>query len=670
MQSSASRLIDSLPDPVWTALPDGRADFVNKRWCEYTGLGFDEACGHGWHAAVHPDDRPDFLARWRSILESGGQGEVEARLRRFDGAYFWFLLRANPVVDALGKVVGWCGVGTDLGDRRWAETLLAGEKRLLEMVARSLPLAGVLEALCNFVEDAAPSCLCSILSIDPDGVRFRHGAGPSLPIAYNEVLDGLVMDHNYGPCGMAANLSIQVIAADVASDPRWKSSSWPGLVLGHDLRSCWSTPVLSRDDQVIGVFALYKREPSSPTPREQDLIRQFTHIASIAIERAQSDESLKQSEARKTAILNSALDCIITIDSEGRIVEFNPAAERTFGHLEQEVLGQPMAEVIIPRRLREKHQHGLARYLATGESRLLGTRVEMSAVRADGVEFPVELTIARTQSDGPPSFTGYLRDISERKRSEEALHKIRSELSHMARVTSLGALTASIAHEVNQPLAGIVTNANTCLKMLASDPPNVAGAQETARRTVRDGNRAADVIKRLRALFTKADTTSEAVDLNEAAREVVALSGSDLQHSRTVVRTELADDLPLVAGDRVQLQQVIMNLLLNAADAMSEIEDRPRRVVIRSERAGEDRVGLAVQDVGIGLDPQTADRLFEAFYTTKAEGMGIGLAVSRTIIENHGGRLWAAPNDGPGATFGFSIPRHIEEAPGSAIATL
>ena len=160
------------------ACADGRADFVNRRWCEYTGLGFDEACGHGWHAAVHPDDRPDFLARWRSILESGGQGEVEARLRRFDGAYFWFLLRANPVVDALGKVVGWCGVGTDLDDRRWAETLLAGEKRLLEMVAQSLPLARVLEALCNFVEDTAPSCLCSILSIDPDGVRFRPRRRP------------------------------------------------------------------------------------------------------------------------------------------------------------------------------------------------------------------------------------------------------------------------------------------------------------------------------------------------------------------------------------------------------------------------------------------------------------------------------------------------------------
>ena len=281
------------------------------------------------------------------------------------------------------------------------------------------------------------------------------------------------MDHNYGPCGMAANLNTQVIAADVASDPRWRASSWPSLVLSHDLRSCWSTPVLSRDSKVIGVFALYKRVPSSPTAREQDLIKQFTHIASIAIERAQSDQSLKQSEARKAAILNSALDCIITIDGEGRIVEFNPAAERTFGYREHEVLGEPMAEIIIPRGLREKHQHGLAHYLATGESRLLGTRVEMSAVRADGVEFPVELTIARTHSDGPPILHRLpARDISERrKRSEEALHKIRSELSHMARVTSLGALTASIAHEVNQPLAGIVTNANTCLKMLASDPP-------------------------------------------------------------------------------------------------------------------------------------------------------------------------------------------------------
>jgi signal transduction histidine kinase len=196
--------------------------------------------------------------------------------------------------------------------------------------------------------------------------------------------------------------------------------------------------------------------------------------------------------------------------------------------------------------------------------------------------------------------------------------------------------------------------------MLAADPPNVDGARETARRTIRDGNRASDVITRLRALFGKKDATAESVDLNEATREVIALSWSDLQRGRVILRPELADDLPPVMGDRVQLQQVILNLLLNASDAMSGVDDRPRHLVIRTGRDDDDRVRLTVQDAGAGVEPQDMDRLFEAFYTTKSGGMGIGLSVSRSIIESHHGRLWATPNDGPGATFSFSIPRGPE----------
>ena len=257
---------------------------------------------------------------------------------------------------------------------------------------------------------------------------------------------------------------------------------------------------------------------------------------------------------------------------------------------------------------------------------------------------------------GQLEYIGAVRDITERRHAEEALGRLRSEIAHMARITSLGALTASIAHEVNQPLSGIITNANTCLKMLAANPPNVLGARETARRTVRDGNRAADVIRRLRALFSKRDVAIEPMDLNEGAREVIALAWSDLQRSRMIVRSELADDLPLIMGDRVQLQQVILNLLLNAADAMEGVEDRSRQVLIRTEPENGGCVRLSVQDAGVGFDPQAGDKLFEAFYTSKGDGMGIGLSVSRSIIENHGGRLSAALNDGPGATFSFSVP--------------
>jgi len=270
---------------------------------------------------------------------------------------------------------------------------------------------------------------------------------------------------------------------------------------------------------------------------------------------------------------------------------------------------------------------------------------------------------ATRDQDGQLEYIAAVQDVTARRLSEDALDKARLELAHVARVTSLGALTASIAHEVNQPLSGIVTNASACLHMLAADPPNVEGARETARRTIRDSNRASEVIGRLRALFSKKSSTSDSVDLNEAAREVIALSLSELQRNRVILRPELADDLPPITGDRVQLQQVILNLLRNASDALSVVEDRPRQLLVRTEPDEGNRVRLTVQDSGVGFDPQLADRLFEAFYSTKNDGMGMGLSVSRSIIESHHGRLWASLNNGPGATFSFSIPCRPAGAP-------
>ena len=839
MENELLRVVDALPGLVWTALPDGHIDFLNQRWCEYTGLSVEEAYGRGWQTAIHPEDLPELLERWRSILASGEPGKMEARLRRFDGEYRWFVFRARPLVDASRQIVKWCGMSTDIEDlrrpeeadharkehycsiadsipaliafmtpdgevesvnrhvmeyfgatleelkgwaaggtvhpddlptvtaawkraldtgepydvkirmrradgiyrwfhvrglpvrdtkgrvTRWcvleadiddrerAEILLAGEKRLLEMVAGGHSMPEILEALCRLVESIASGCYCSVVLVDPSGTRLEHGAAPSLPASFITSIIGRPVNVDSGPCAMAASLDEQVIAADLALETRWAEYAWCPMAMAHGLQACWSTPISSTAGKVLGAFAIYYNQPRAPTPPEQVVIDQFTHIARIAIERAQGDAALKRSEARKTAILDSALDCIVTIDHEGCVTEFNPAAERTFGYRRDEVVGKQLADVIIPPSLRETHRRGLARYLATGAAQMIGRRVEMTAVRADGVEFPVELAITRIPLDGPPSFTGYLRDITERKQAEErlrrseaflaegqrlsltgtfswrvaadeirwseqiyrifefdpslpvtleligsrvhpddmpllfdmverargdagdfeydhrlqmpdgsvkylhlighgtrdkdgrleyigavqdvtqrrlaeqALGEVRSELAHVAKVASLGVLTASIAHEVNQPLSGIITNAGTCLRMLAADPPNVDGARETARRTIRDGNRASDVITRLRALFGKKGATTESVDLNEAAREVIALSSGDLQRGRVILRPEFADDLPPVTGDRVQLQQVILNLLRNASDAMSGVDDRPRQLVIRTEREEE-----------------------------------------------------------------------------------
>ena len=258
---------------------------------------------------------------------------------------------------------------------------------------------------------------------------------------------------------------------------------------------------------------------------------------------------------------------------------------------------------------------------------------------------------------GRLEYIGAAQDVTQRRLAEEALAKARSEIASVARASTLGVLTASIAHEVNQPLSGIITNSGTCLRMLSTDPPNIEGARETARRTMRDGNRASDVITRLRTLYSKKELSPESMDLNDATREVTSLTLSEMQRNRVILRQELADNLPLITGDRIQLQQVILNLLRNACDAMSAVDDRPRELFVRTELEDGDGIRLSVQDAGVGFKPEAADRLFQAFYTTKNDGMGIGLSISRSIIEAHQGRLWATVNNGPGVTFSFSIPR-------------
>jgi PAS domain S-box-containing protein len=480
-----SSIINTIPMLAWSARPDGFCDFLNQRWLDFTGLSAEQARGSGWGAAIHPDDAKGLLDSWQMALMTGQLVDVEARMRRFDGEYRWFLLRASPLRDESGKIVKWYGTNTDIDDRKRAEEELRRSEAFLAEGQR-LSLSG------SF-----------LWRLDTDEITFSE-----------QLYRTFEFDRD-------APVTLERIGSRVHSE---------------------DIPLLTDK-----------------------------------IEAARSGNSVLNYEIK---------------------------------------LRMPDGSV--------KHLRTVAH----------GTR----------------------DRDGRPEIIGAIQDVTEHRLAEEALTQARSDLAHVTRVTSLGVLTASIAHEVNQPLSGIITNAGTCLRMLAASPPNVEGARETAKRTIRDGNRASELITRLRALFTKKESTTEPVDLNEAAQEVIALSLSELQRNRVILRPEFADDLPVVTGDRVQLQQVILNLLKNASDAMRAVNDRPRQLRIRTQRGTDDQVRLTVQDVGVGLDPQAMDRLFQAFYTTKNDGMGIGLSVSRSIIERHHGRLWAEPNDGPGATFSFSIP--------------
>src|SRR5882762_325302 len=314
--------IDTIPVLAWCTRPDGSNEFLNQRWLDYTGLTIEEARGWGWKVAIHSNDLPQLLDVWQGLLVSGKPGELEARLRRADGVYRWFLFRVEPLRDPQGAIVKWYGTNTDIDDRKRAEALLAAENQILEMVATGRSLAVILDGLCRLVDTLCDKSLASILLIDPNGRCLRRGAGPSFPEAFMAAVDGVEIGPCVGSCGTAAYRKEQVIVCDIATDPL--SANYRELALANGLRSGWSTAILSSDGSVLGVFGVYGREPRSPTPQHHHTIKQITHLASVAIERKQAAESLHASDllARgQLEALTHTLDALAQESDPDRLLE-------------------------------------------------------------------------------------------------------------------------------------------------------------------------------------------------------------------------------------------------------------------------------------------------------------------------------------------------------------
>jgi PAS domain S-box-containing protein len=600
--------IDTIPALAWAARPDGAAEFLSKHYLDYTGLSAEQGLDWGWSSAVHPDDMTELAAIWQSILASGKSGETEARLRRFDGRYRWFLFRVSPLRDDRGNIVKWYGVNTDIEDQKRSDEIW------------------------RTIVETTPDCV-KVISREGTVLRVNSAGAAMAGVPFTGQVRGL----NFFDF--------------VAPEHRAK------YVAFHD--SICNGQKGRMEFDLINAHGVRRRMETHAAPLNRgDASTVQLGVTRDITDRKVVEERLRRSEAflaegqhlarMGNLSWNVGSGDIVGSEQLYRIFDFEPGTIITRNRIAKRVHPEDMPQLMD---MVERGNRGegdfeqiLRIVLPDGSIKHLHVIAHRARDREDTVEY-----------------IGAVLDITQRRLAEEAFEKLRSELAQVTRFVSLGTLTASIAHEVNQPLAGIVTNAGTCLRMLALDPPNIEGAQETARRTIRDGKRAADVIARLRALFTKRAATVEPVDLNDATREVLALSSGDLQRSRVMLRTELADELPAVAGDRVQLQQVIMNLLRNAADAMSIVEDRQRLLMVRTAREDR-RVCLSVRDAGVGLGSDGIERLFDAFYTTKSDGMGIGLSVSRSIIERHNGRLWAQANDGPGATFSFAIPFDPEMA--------
>ena len=604
-------MIDTIPMTAWSALPDGYCDFVNQRWLDYAGVTLAEAVGWGWGAVIHPDDLPKLSMRWRSCLASGEAMHGEARMRRADGVYRWFLFLGNPLRDSAGSIVKWFGTNVDVEDLKRAEEALRESERNLSQIINAIPTTAW---------STRPDGYCDFLSdrwLDYAGFTFEQAVGWNWTAAIHP------------------------------DDAAGLFQYWQGCLAS-------GTPVdtEARMRRFDGEYRWFLFRANPLRDASGNIIKWFGTNVDIE-DRKLADERLRRSEVllAEGQRLSQTGSFYWRVDSDEitasaelyRILAMAVATPITFGHVSDRV----HAEDVAP--LYEKVSQAVAgRQGLDHESRLK---------MQDGSYKHLRITASPSiDTEGGLEYFGSIQDVTERRRSEEALTEVRSELAYMTRIASMGVLTASIAHEVNQPLTGIITNCSACLHLLTADPPDLEAALETVRRSIRDSHRASDVIKRLRALFAKQNTATELVDINEAAREVIALSMSELQRNRVSLRADFSATLPLILGDRIQLQQVILNLLLNGSAALSTVADRPRRLQIRTEGSADGGLRLTVQDNGVGIGDVDADRLFEAFYTTKSQGLGIGLSVSRTIVENHHGRLWANSNDGPGAVFTLSLP--------------
>jgi len=351
-------------------------------------------------------------------------------------------------------------------------------------------------------------------------------------------------------------------------------------------------------------------------------------------------------------IMETALDAVVVMNSDGVVADWNDRAAGVFGWSRDEAVGRTMADLIIPERNRRAHKTGLRRYLDSGQAKILGRRIELSGLRKNGEEFPVELSISAIQDGENILFVGCLRDITERI----ALRFARAELARVMQVMAMGEMAASIAHEIKQPLAAIVASSNSALRWLGMETPDLDKARAALKRIADSGHHANEVLGGIRSMLTKDSEAKDPQDVNKLIRDSLTLIRREIEHQRVSVLTELFDGLPQVLASRVQLRQVIINLIMNAIDAMSTVADRERILQIKTEVHELNYFMITVEDSGIGIDPKHVNRIFEAFFTTKSHGMGMGLAICRSIVESHGGRLSVSPGRPHGSIFQVLLP--------------
>ncbi len=622
---------------------EGRLVYMNREGLRF--LEVDEA---------HVLNRPmvDFfsgemrVAAAAAVAEAraGGCGRFQGLLQARSGPERWWDIAVRPITGMDGDVVQLLAVSRDITERRRDEAVRAAQQHVLGMIATGSALENVLDCLVRLVEQQASGMQCSVLLLDEDGTHVRHCAAPNLPAEYVRAIDGLPIGPRNGSCGTAMFRCTPVIVTDILTDPLW--DDYREVARQAGLRACWSVPICSTERKALGSFAMYYAEPRSPSDVELRLIESAADIARIAIEHQRAHQALHASEARNRAMLRAIPDWMFLTTVDGIFLDYHARDTARLHVAPAAFLGKRVAEVLPPS-IGEMLTLAFARVSASDEPEQL----EYVMGAGESERF-YEACIVRCDGD---KILSIVRDITDRRRTELDTDAQRRELAHLSRVATIGELSGAMAHELSQPLTAVRSNAQAARHLLDRVPLDEGELRAALDDIIRNNRRAGAVIDRLRALLRKESTPLQPVDLNDVVRDVIDLAHSEILSRRIKLTSRLTSPVPLVHGDRIQLQQVLLNLVLNACDAMSEADSTRRQLVLTTELTN-GHVQLAVSDGGPGIPENQLERVFEPFVTFRPQGLGLGLAISRSIVSDHGGSIRAENNADGGATFRCLLP--------------
>ena len=653
-------MADTAPVLIWTTDADKLCTFVSQTWLDLTGRIFEEELGNGWADDIHPSDRDARLEAYAHCFDQRSLFTLEYRVRRHDGEYRWLLDKGTPRFASDGTFLGYIGSATDITERKRLEERL----RVQHTVAQILAEAATIEQAAPRILRAMGECLGwdvgALWRVDREAQALRcvelwHKASIEVPEFERASREFTFVPGLGLPGRVWSSLEPEYIP-DVVSDENFPRGP---IAEREGLHAAFGFPILL-EGEPLGVIEFFSREIRQP---DQELLNMLATIGSQIgqfIERKRAEAELRESEQNYRMLFESIDEGFCTIEVlfdqnekpvDYRFLQISPSFERQTGI--KNAAGRRMRE-IAPQH--EEHWFEIyGRIALTGEPMRFENEAKQLGRWYDVYAFRVE--------DPKRRRVGILfNDITERKRaeaevrdSERRYREAQLDLAHANRVATMGQLTASITHEVNQPITAAVTYALAARRYLSAEPPNFREVDDALSLIVKEGNRAGEVVGRIRALIKKAPARKDAVEINDAILEVIALTRTEAAKNSVSVRTQFAEGLPRVQGDRVQLQQVLLNLTINAIQAMRDVGEGERELLI-STRSEADGVCVEVRDSGPGIAPAALERVFEAFYTTKPSGLGLGLSICRSIIEAHNGRLWASANLPRGASFQFALP--------------